>query len=157
MCTRVLCTCARVCFVCTCVDLYFCTHVYQICGACVQMYRGAYVLMLVCGYIHVCGFAFMWILCACLYVCVHVSMCVWLWICVHLCVCAHVDVCVCVHTCVYLCMLEYKECIFPDQHHQHQWGVFVAQRALNAVSLPSSRPRDPKSESSEFSPLKYIC
>lgn len=127
MCTCVMCRCAHVCFVCTCmcgfVFLYTC--VLSMWGMCENVY------MCICAHVSVWVYPRMWIcihvdlVCmpVCLgthvHVCMVVDMCAFVWMCA--CGCVYM----CAHTCVYLCMLRYKECIFwgcvlnifPDQHH----------------------------------------
>lgn len=139
LCAFLRCACGHVCVVCTCTRTFacVCTRVFvDMWGMCANVY----VCARLCGYIHVCGFAFTWTACVHAYMSLY-TPCAHVWTCGRVCVCVYVHVWMCVYECAGTHMHKYKEhvswgCalnVFPCQRHRCWWGVFGAKRPLSLV------------------------
>ena len=130
LCALVMCMWACVCCMCTCMCAFVCvcTRVcLWICGACVQMYMCIYVCVraCLCGYIHVCGFAFTWT------VCVHAYMSLYT-PCARVCTCG--CVCVSVYACMWMCVYKCAGTHMHKYKEHVSWGC-----ALNICPRPHHR------------------
>ena len=107
-----------------CMCLYTCVFV-DMWGMCANVYVRICVRACLCGYIHVCGFAFTWT------VCVHAYMSLYT-PCARVCTCG--CVCVSVYACMWMCVYKCAGTHMHKYKEHVSWGC-----ALNVCPRPHHR------------------